>query len=161
MVPTNLRESESQSSLSICNSWRLCIMYMTTTFWVNHKSKMLVLFNTLMSMSLLSKYHVHLCQRVAYGAGWKFPCLYCTNYLPGTMMVHTIVCSSQHNCSATWKLLEKMDPAGVNSTYTNYPMQYCWDLRAVLGSTLTPHLWWKWKNCHETYASGKRYAMKH
>ena len=33
--------------------------------------------------------------------------------------------SSQHNVSATWKLSEKMDPAGVNSTYTtNYPMQY-------------------------------------
>ena len=33
--------------------------------------------------------------------------------------------SSQHNVSATWKLSEKMDPAGMNSTYTtNYPMQY-------------------------------------
>ena len=32
--------------------------------------------------------------------------------------------SSQHDVSATWKLSEKMDPAG-NSTYTtNYPMQY-------------------------------------
>ena len=33
--------------------------------------------------------------------------------------------SSQHDVSATWKLSEKMDPAGVNSTYTSkYPMQY-------------------------------------
>ena len=33
--------------------------------------------------------------------------------------------SSHYDVSATWKLSEKMDPAGVNSTYTtNYPMQY-------------------------------------
>ena len=33
--------------------------------------------------------------------------------------------SSQHEISATRKLSEKMDPAGVNSTYTtNYPIQY-------------------------------------
>ena len=33
--------------------------------------------------------------------------------------------STQHDVSATWKLSEKMDPAGVNSTYTtNYPKQY-------------------------------------
>ena len=33
--------------------------------------------------------------------------------------------SSQHDVSATWKLSEKMDLEGVNSTYTtNYPMQY-------------------------------------
>ena len=37
----------------------------------------------------------------------------------------TLVCSSQHDVSATWKLSEKMDPAGVNLTCTaNYPMQY-------------------------------------
>ena len=46
--------------------------------------------------------------------------------------------SSEHNVSATWKLSEKMDQAGVNSTYTtNYPMQYFSDLITVLGSRKT------------------------
>ena len=52
--------------------------------------------------------------------------------------------STQHDVSATWKLSEKMNPAGVNSTYTtNYPMQYSWDLRAVLGSRMTEGSCWK------------------
>ena len=33
--------------------------------------------------------------------------------------------SSQHNVSVTWKLSEKVDPAGVNSTYIAcYKMQH-------------------------------------
>ena len=89
--------------------------------------------------------------------------------LPGTMMVHklycslvprlsplrrgrtweqgySIVCSSKHDTPATWKLLQKMNPARVNSTYTtNYPMQYSWDLRTMLGSRKDPEFSYYWK----------------
>ena len=34
--------------------------------------------------------------------------------LPGTMMMQQFDLSSQHDVSATWKLSEKMDQAGVN-----------------------------------------------
>ena len=51
VVSTNFRELESQTSLSICNSWRLCITYTrerrfgyTNISHVSHKFKMLVMF---------------------------------------------------------------------------------------------------------------------
>ena len=51
--------------------------------------------------------------------------------------------SSQHDVSATWKLSEKIDPEGMNSTYTtNYPMQYSWNLRVMLGSRKTKGWCW-------------------
>ena len=76
--------------------------------------------------------------------------------LPGTM--NNIVCISQYNIPSTWKLSEKMDPAGVNSTYTtNYLLQYSWDLTAMLGSRKDPEFLMK---CPFLFGWGLREDIK-
>ena len=70
--PMNIRKSESQTSLSIYNSWRLYIMHTRgKTFRVSHKFETLVQFNALVSMILLIAFnHQHFCQTGAAGM-WR------------------------------------------------------------------------------------------
>ena len=52
--------------------------------------------------------------------------IYVVLILHGCLLSHfMVVCSSQHNFTATWKLIDKMNPARMKSTSTtNYSMQY-------------------------------------
>ena len=59
--PMNIRKSESQSSISINNNWRLYITYTKgKTFRVSHKFETLVQFNAVVNMILLLAFnHLH------------------------------------------------------------------------------------------------------